>query len=304
MFDRFTSSRGARLTGEAFAGHHVASQQQFRDHLRDLAPELERRNALERQLASGEENFFLPGRCAVCAKATRFWVDRSYGFPSQGADTRPSPNWRERVCCEHCQLNNRMRAAIHYLLAFGGAFELDCVYVTEQVTPLFKVLKGRMPNSVGSEYLPETIPRGSTTPEGVRNETLTDLTFGSGSFRHLLTFDVLEHVPDTDRALSECARVLRPGGSIEFTVPFDLGSATTLKRASVRRNGSIEHHLAPEYHGDPLNKAGILSFYTFGWDLLRRVESHGFEKARAFIYWSQELGYYGGYQVLFTARRR
>jgi hypothetical protein len=120
MFDWFASSRGARLMGDAFAGHHVASLQQFRDHLRDLAPELERRNVLERQLASGEENFFLPGRCAVFAKETRFWVDRLYGFPSQGADTRPSPNWRERVCCERCRLNNRMRAAIHYLLAFGG----------------------------------------------------------------------------------------------------------------------------------------------------------------------------------------
>lgn len=46
-----------------------------------------------------------------------------------------------------------------------------------------------------------------------------DLPFPDGSFDRIIAAEVLEHIPADRRALSELARVLRPGGRIAVTVP-------------------------------------------------------------------------------------
>ncbi len=45
------------------------------------------------------------------------------------------------------------------------------------------------------------------------------LPFGDGCFDHVFSVSVLEHVPDAQRAMGECLRVLRQGGTFVFTVP-------------------------------------------------------------------------------------
>lgn len=79
----------------------------------------------------------------------------------------------------------------------------------------------------------------------------------TGSVDVVLTPHVLEHVPDTDRALAELFRVLRPGGRMLLQVP--LPQAVTGVPAE------------PEYHGDR-----TLVFFRFGWDLAARIRAHGF----------------------------
>jgi SAM-dependent methyltransferase len=73
----------------------------------------------------------------------------------------------------------------------------------------------------------------------------------------VLTPHVLEHVPDTDRALAELFRVLRPHGRVFLQVP--LPQAVTGVPAE------------PEYHGDR-----TLVFFRFGWDLADRIREAGF----------------------------
>jgi len=46
------------------------------------------------------------------------------------------------------------------------------------------------------------------------------LPFRAGAFDAVKATEVLEHVPDVARALAECRRVLRPGGTLVITVPF------------------------------------------------------------------------------------
>ena len=46
------------------------------------------------------------------------------------------------------------------------------------------------------------------------------LPFRDGAFDAIKATEILEHVPDVDRALAECRRVLRPGGHLVITVPF------------------------------------------------------------------------------------
>jgi SAM-dependent methyltransferase len=54
---------------------------------------------------------------------------------------------------------------------------------------------------------------------GAINGDALDLPFGSGTFDRVIVSEVLEHIWDDERALTEIARVLRPGGRIAATVP-------------------------------------------------------------------------------------
>jgi hypothetical protein len=54
--------------------------------------------------------------------------------------------------------------------------------------------------------------------------------------------------------------------------------------------------LPPEYHGDPLSVAGVLSYYVFGWSLLDDMREAGFSAPRVAIYLSRVFCYFGGLQ--------
>ena len=47
----------------------------------------------------------------------------------------------------------------------------------------------------------------------------TAMPFGDGTFDRVIASEVLEHIPDDQRAMNELARVLRPGGLAAVTVP-------------------------------------------------------------------------------------
>ncbi len=59
---------------------------------------------------------------------------------------------------------------------------------------------------------------GPGTGAAVNGDAL-HLPFASGSFDRVIAAEVLEHIPADTTAISELARVLRPGGSIAVTVP-------------------------------------------------------------------------------------
>jgi SAM-dependent methyltransferase len=131
----------------------------------------------------------------------------------------------------------------------------------------------RLPNYVISEYF-QTAPFG-TFVKGVRNENLECLTFSDNRFDLLINSDVLEHVNDLDKALSEIKRVLKPGGYHVFTIPVDEELQTSQTRARVV-NGRLEHVLEPVMHGDSIRNGGILAFKDFGRDVLDYISRDGF----------------------------
>lgn len=86
---------------------------------------------------------------------------------------------------------------------------------------------------------------------------LQDIRLESGLIDILLTQHVLEHVPDTDRALDEIHRVLAPGGAMYLQVPL--------------LQGATSRPPEPELHGDDTPVE-----WRFGPDLTERLRAHGF----------------------------
>ena len=113
------------------------------------------------------------------------------------------------------------------------------------------------------------------------------------SLEHILTYDVLEHVPNVEFSSREFSRVLKPGGSLSISVPFILGSDRSVRRASIADDGTIQHHAEPQYHGDPLSKSGILCFHEFAWDMLDTIRACGFSSVQGYLFASRDFGYFG-----------
>ncbi|WGZ93712.1 MAG: class I SAM-dependent methyltransferase [Candidatus Thiothrix putei] len=101
---------------------------------------------------------------------------------------------------------------------------------------------------------------------------MQNLDIESESIDLVVHSDTLEHVPNPERALSECRRVLRYNGKCIFTVPI------IVNRLSRSRAG-----LAPSYHG----QSGILAddqlvFTEFGADVWQTVLRAGFNSCEIF----------------------
>lgn len=87
---------------------------------------------------------------------------------------------------------------------------------------------------------------------------LQDIALPDDHLDVVLSAHVLEHVPDTDAALRELFRVLKPGGSLVLLVP--VLQPFTAPPAE------------PEFHGDDTPV-----FWRFGYDLTERLAKHGFD---------------------------
>jgi len=201
-------------------------------------------------------------------------------------NNEPWFNFRENFSSELNGLNSRMRASLLCLKYLqNNKTPLDSkIYITEQITKLYKHIKKNNPNVIGSEYLSPDLKSG-TIQNNIQHEDVTCLSFEDCKFDYILSFDVLEHVPNYIKALNEFLRCLKPEGWLMFTVPIILTNYENIVRAKIENN-KIVHILEPEYHGDPLSDKGILCYYNYGWQLVEQIKEIGFKEAFVLTTWS------------------
>ena len=229
---------------------------------------------------------FGPIRCPVCGRlgyATRFGaapVDfRDSAFCSSCLATNRQRQLAYLVCAA---LSRRIGRRLRSLPQVAGVSD-HVVYNTEAQGPVHQRLSP-MPGYVCSEYFGPG-RSGGCLVDGIMHQDLTALSFDDSTVDVVLSSDVLEHVPDPYRAHAEIHRVLRPGGSHLFTVPFHQTGYSDEQRARVGADGqvtllaepAIYHSDAPLHHGDPTAPSpGVLVYTIFGLDMLVRLREIGF----------------------------
>ena len=257
--------------------------------------------AIEMQLlnAANSEVFAVNGFCVPCDKKVSFLVDMQSG--GQRHESGWTPNWRERLECPLCRMNNRQRLIATLVKQILSAKQGQQVYFMEQVTPIYNwtVATFNQHQVTGSEYLGYEYEGGSIV-KGIRHEDVENLSFADEYFDLIVSNDVFEHVPNPAKAFAECARVLKRGGVMLATIPFHSASDLSVTRARIN-SGQLEHVLSPAYHGNPVSADGSLVFTDFGWDLLGVIKESGFSDVCVDVYASPELGHLGGGQSVFRA---
>ena len=278
----------------------IRSHPEFQKHQAQINAELAARQEAERELAQPYPSFTTSGFCFVCQKRAQFLSSWERAFDVGG---HLEMNWREHMQCPRCRLNNRMRASIHLLMTMVAPTKESRIYATEQSSPLYVYLRKGFPFLQGSEFMQDASLISENESNKLRHEDLTQLSFPTHSFDVILSFDVLEHIPDYRSAFAECARTLKPTGKMLFSVPLDANSVRNKIRAQLRKDGTIEYLLPPEYHDDPRNPEGCLCFQHFGWEMLEEMKQAGFSSVWALSYYSREYGYLGDNQIQFLAEK-
>jgi len=256
----------------------------------------EHQEFLEKYTPENHQNFCIPGYSYTAEKQVYFNVDSA----DSGAERLV--NWRESVSCPDTYFNNRMRATFHLFDLFMNPYPDKEIYISEQLTPIYDYFLKRFPNTIGSEFIGDSIPLGSVNENNIRNEDMRALSFEDNKFDAIVSLDVFEHIPLYKQAFRECVRVLKPGGSMMWSVPFLAFRNKTLIRAKII-NGEIKYFYPPEYHGDPLSSEGVLCFQYFAWDMIEDMKKAGFNEAYAINYQSAEFGYLGHNQFMFIATK-
>lgn len=193
-----------------------------------------------------------PGFCPICEAQTRFVARHAW--------------FRDHLLCAACGSIPRERAlALLLKRRLPGWARLRIHESSPTPRGISAQLRQRAAGYVPSQFFPQQPP--GKTIAGFRNENLEHQTFADGSFDLVVTLDVMEHVNDPERALQEICRTLVPGGAHVFTVPTYKDRVTSERRARYLEDGRIEHLAEPEYHGNPIDDAGSLVTFRYGYDL-------------------------------------
>ena len=241
-------------------------------------------------------SYSIRGYCIPCGQETTFLIDNKFGACT--TETGWIPNWRERLVCNQCKMNNRQRLFASKVKELAASSHKNLLFL-ETAPSVQKWAAHNLKNcqSSGKYYLGYAAP--DSVPESIELVDLNHLTFDDSSLDCIISFDNLIYSPNISAALSECHRVLKPGGRIMATLPFNHRSETSILRAKLNK-GKI-NMLEPEvYHDSVIKGHKILLFNNIGWDIIDLGKLAGFQKTFIEIYYSLKYGHTGHGNFVFN----
>jgi hypothetical protein len=172
------------------------------------------------------------------------------------------PNWREQqVCGCPQQLNARFRAMLQVIETESG------------LLPWMRVLVLGASQSIES-HIAARVAGMITRQRSARGLAAREMP--AASYHLIVSSEHLHAEPMLQAVLETMRGALMPGGKLVFTAPFDAAAAQS----------------RPPRAG----QAGVL-----GWDILEQIERAGFDSAAAHLFWSEEFGYLGPFNLIFSA---
>jgi SAM-dependent methyltransferase len=214
---------------------------------REIARRFRRKVLLAVQWGRGRLN---SGYCTVC--------DCDVSFSQTG------PWLRDQYLCTRCGSIPRHRALIKVLNDHFPRWRELRIHESSPGGASSDKIKRECRDYVASQFFAD-VPRGQFEG-GQQSEDLEVLTFPDQSFDLVITQDVLEHVLRPAKGFAEIARTLKPGGAHVYTVPYWRGKKTVV-RAEPNGNGGVTHLMKPDYHGNPIDRAGSLVITEWGDEL-------------------------------------
>lgn len=196
------------------------------------------------------------GYCPVCASETVFLAENLW--------------LRDHYLCTRCGSIPRERALMRVIESFFPNWREVVIHETSPGNRGASAkLAGECKSYIPSHYFSD-VPSGSDK-DGIRSENLEQLSFPNESVDLHVSQDVMEHVFSPERAFSEIARTLKPGGAHVFTVPIVNKYSPTRQRAVLSGNGVVEYIESPQYHGNPIDSNGSLVTFDWGYDICQRI---------------------------------
>jgi GT2 family glycosyltransferase/SAM-dependent methyltransferase len=177
-------------------------------------------------------------------------------------------NWfRDFYLCKNCGSCPRERALMYSIDRFFPNWRELAIH---ESSPLDRGASRRIRKEashyLASQYYPG-VPSGQVQ-DGFRCENLEAMSFADNSFDLHITQDVFEHIFNPVAAFQELARTLKPGGAHIFTVPLVNKNSPTRQCAALDGKGKVIHLVEkPEYHGNPVDTAGSLVTWHWGYDI-------------------------------------
>lgn len=246
---------------------------------------------------TGKEMFYYPGECAVCNSPQPFIMDYRYAAVENG---RKKLNWRERLVCPNCGCNSRERLFIHKL--FDTYEPGKKVLMYERCSNVFEKVRREIADVCGFEYPGERY-RDEREINGIRCENICDMTFQDEEFDILAVGEVFVLAYDYKKAFQEAYRVLKKGGKLIFTAPFDANSMETIHRAELTEQGLVWSGTEMEwYYGNPVDwDTPRPVYHIFGWDIIDFMKKCGFTNVCGKVYYGLKEGYLGYLPLYFEA---
>lgn len=194
------------------------------------------------------------GFCPICTGKTIFFA--------------LGPWLREDLKCIRCRSSARQRALIDYIGRAVPSLGQAHVYEPSPMPPTTDYLQRHSASYTWSQYSPGAEDRH---PRDASNQDLQALGFPDNAFDLLVSQDVFEHIAQPRKAFAEVARVLKPGGSHIFTIPWYPEQPTEARARLV--DGEVMNLHPPEFHSDPNAADGALVFTRFGADIAEMIST-------------------------------
>lgn len=156
----------------------------------------------------------------------------------KGRGFRATSNWRAVTYhsrCPNCDSRSRHRGLSKYMVSNKASLQQRKVLVFAPEKVILESLQGI---GVGKVVTTDYIVADVDLPQ----QDIQALSIESGSFDLLICNHVLEHVPDDQAAIKECARVLTENGIGLFTIPGDFNKKETWHFKKTDSNGHYRHY--------------------------------------------------------------